>query len=73
MYPVRGARSAEVALFDLRGRLVRGLVDADLPAGTHTAVWNGRDDTGGETASGIYLYRLRADGGSEVRKMTLLR
>ena len=59
---------AQLDIYDLRGRLVTRLVDADLPAGRHTAVW---EDPG--VASGVYFARLSAEGRTEVHKMTLLR
>ena len=59
---------ARLDIYDVRGRLVARLVDADLPAGRHTAVWQ---DPG--VASGVYFARLSADGRTEVHKMTLLR
>ena len=39
---------------------VRALVDRTLDAGTHTAVWDGRDDERREVASGVYFYRMTA-------------
>lgn len=60
-------------IYDLRGRLVRRLVDAALPAGRHEAAWDGRDDQGGAAASGLYFCRLHSSGGASVHKMALVR
>ena len=52
------AGRARLGLFDLRGRLVRELVNGDLPAGPHEVRWDGRDEAGREAAcSGVYLCR----------------
>lgn len=51
-----------LAVYDLRGRLVRDLVQGPRTAGDHTEVWDGRDDAGREVSSGVYLARLIADG-----------
>jgi len=67
-----GAR-VQLRIFDVRGRLVRALVDQDYDAGTWQVTWNGRDDTGRTVASGTYLYELRADDQRKVRKMGLLK
>ena len=41
-----------------------------LTCAQYTAYWDGKDRrTGGEVASGIYLYRLEVDGRAVVRKM----
>ena len=68
----RDAR-ADLVVYDLAGARVRTLVDGLLAAGTHRAVWNGRDDAGSPVASGVYLYRLRTDGVAQTRRMTLIR
>ncbi|MDZ7269160.1 MAG: T9SS type A sorting domain-containing protein [candidate division KSB1 bacterium] len=55
-------RSVRLQIFNLRGELVRMLVNKDMPAGVHEVRWNGRDKTGRPAASGIYFYRLALDG-----------
>ncbi len=60
-------------IFDVRGRLVRTLLDAPVAAGGKSVRWDGRDDAGGSVATGVYLYRLNAPGFSETRKMLLLK
>lgn len=62
-----------LAVFDLRGRCVATLIDGELPAGRHEAVWRGRDDRGREVGSGTYVYRLTADGRTLTDKMLLLK
>lgn len=59
-------------IYDAAGRRVRGLVSAVLPAGDHTAVWDGTDDSHRRVPSGVYLYRLESGGALVSRKMPLL-
>jgi FlgD Ig-like domain len=56
-------RSTEVtlAVFDPSGRRLRRLVAGALPAGSHEAMWDFRDDRGRAMPTGIYLVRLDAD------------
>ncbi len=60
-------------VFDVSGRLVRTLIDETMPAGNHVARWNGLSETGSESASGVYLYRIEMAGWSETRRMILIR
>jgi len=63
-----------VRVFDVRGRLVRTLVDGWRPAGVHVARWNGETDSGGKSASGVYFYMITyPDGQLSSKKMTILR
>jgi hypothetical protein len=70
--PTGGAR-VELKVYDFAGRLVRTLVDEDLPAGEHTVSWRGADDRGRQVASGVYVCRLRAGETVATRKLNLVK
>ena len=76
-----------LVVYDATGRYVRELVNRSVAVGFHMVVWDGRDNTGREMGSGVYLYRLQwqaassQDGDSTpdrvrettVRRMVLVR
>jgi len=68
-------QAAPVALkiFNILGAEVRTLIDESYRAGYHRILWDGKDNHGNPAASGVYLYQLRAENFSQVRKMSLLR
>ncbi len=66
-------RSVRLELYDVSGRLVRTLVDDELPAGAHTASWDGRADGGRECAAGVYFARLATEGEETTGKVVKLR
>jgi hypothetical protein len=69
-------RDGAVALdiHDVRGHLVRRIVRAELPAGDHQYVWDGRDERGSAVASGQYFARLVGpDLKPTARKLMLVR
>ena len=61
-----------VRVFDLRGRLVRTVLDEHVDQGA-TLSWDGRDDRGGQVASGAYFYEARMHGEVRVGRMLLLK
>jgi hypothetical protein len=63
----------ELAVYDLGGRKVRTLVSETRSSGDYSVTWDGRDETGGQAASGLYLYKLSTDGKTVTRKMTLVK
>ncbi|MBN2169685.1 MAG: hypothetical protein JW819_00020 [Candidatus Krumholzibacteriota bacterium] len=66
--------TATVEIVDVTGRRLRRLLDGvQLPAGTHTLDWDGRDDAGHPAAAGVYLCRLRAGGATDARKLALVK
>jgi hypothetical protein len=62
-----------LAIHDLAGRLIRTLVDQYLSAGSHQAIWDGRDAFGRDVASGTYLARFESGGGLETLGIGLVR
>lgn len=65
--------TVRLALYDVRGRLVRELVNGDRSAGRHEVAWDGTDAAGRGCASGVYFLQLRADGVRRQTAVTLLR
>ena len=76
-YDLPFAGRAKLCIYDVMGQRIRRMVDDEKQAGSHQVIWDGRDDAGGETASGMYLYRLEAQREDavivEVKRMILLR
>ena len=61
-------------IYDLAGREVRTLLEkSPWDAGIHEIKWDGRDDLGRSSASGIYFVRLNASTERLTRKVTLLK
>ena len=67
------AQRVRLGIYAVDGSLVRTLFDEELPAGTHQAVWDGRDRRGGRAASGVYFYRVETPGAAVTRKMVLVK
>jgi hypothetical protein len=62
-----------IRIYDVSGRLVRTLVDAEQPAGYYVALWNGLNDSGQKAASGVYFCRMESAHFREIRKLVLLK
>lgn len=74
LYEVGRPAQVTLRIYNLRGQLVRTLVDAPHGAQTYWVYWDGRDNRGQRVPGGIYLYELRVDGlRVAARKMTVLR
>jgi parallel beta-helix repeat protein len=63
----------KLAVYDLSGRQVRVLEDADLSAGRHQAAWDARDEAGRPLPSGVYLYRIEEGGRTSSGRLVLTR
>jgi len=69
-YVLPAEADVTLAIFDIAGRQVRTLFTGSQPAGPHSVVWRGTDDSGRVLGSGVYLCRLIA--GREVRTVKVL-
>lgn len=72
-YALPRQSQVRITVCNVAGQSVRRLVDGVQMAGLHRVSWDGRDATGREVASGIYIYRLEADAVVVSRKMILLK
>ena len=73
-FSARGGEPAQLAVYDLRGRLVRTLVRGALPPGPQDVPWDGRDEQGRSVPSGQYFARFaEGDDPPAVRKLMLVR
>ena len=64
---------ADLEVFNIAGQSVKVLLNGKMSAGNHSAAWDGKDKSGRLLPSGIYLYRLKMAGFSEVKRMVLLK
>jgi spore coat protein A len=60
-----------LVIYDLRGRVVKVLMEGDQKAGQYDLVWNGQDSSGSAVSSGTYFARLETSFGSAVEKLVL--
>jgi hypothetical protein len=72
-FSLPNAEQVSLEIYNLKGQRVKSLTRGMLPAGKHSYVWNGMDESGQPVASGVYLYRLQAGSFTESRKMMLMK
>lgn len=69
--PVAG--HGHLAVFNLRGEMVRVLAEGEMAEGPNQVVWNGLDQHGNRVASGPYIIRLETNAGVRTGKLTVLK
>lgn len=71
-FSLREAASVDLAVFNLKGELIRRLISAGMDAGEHEVTWDGRDRGGMALASGVYLVRLIAGDVTMTQRVLLI-
>jgi hypothetical protein len=58
-----------IDIYNINGKLISRIYDAETVAGIHKAVWSGVDSEGNRVAGGMYFYQLNAGNGQVSGKM----
>ncbi len=73
MFDLAEATPVTLAVYNVKGQLVRCLLQAPLGAGTHRILWDGTDESRRPVASGIYFFRIASPALTASRKAVLLK
>jgi hypothetical protein len=60
-------------IYNIKGQLVKTLVDEEKLPGDYNVIWDGKDNSGREVSSGIYFYQLKTKDYTDIKKMVLVR
>ncbi|HOD53139.1 MAG TPA: Ig-like domain-containing protein, partial [Candidatus Cloacimonadota bacterium] len=63
----------KINIYNIKGQLVKQLLNDSYKAGHHTVTWNGKDDRGKSVSSGVYFYHMQSSDYSAVRKMMMIK
>lgn len=68
------ASNVQLEISNILGQRVATLIEGDhLSAGTYEITWDGRDYTGREVSSGVYIYSLTAGDNVQYRRMIMMK
>ena len=72
-YVIPKTGTVEINIYDIRGKLIRTIVNQNQTDGLHKAYWDGRDEAGKKAASGIFVYTVKFEKICLSKKMILLK
>ncbi len=73
-YSMPVAGHLKLSIYNVRGQLVKTMIDGNRPAGAdQDIVWDGTNNQGGDVSAGVYFYEARTGGEVQVRKMALVK
>lgn len=72
-YSLKEAGNVRIDIFNTRGQFIRSFSAIHSTGGTFSLAWDGKDSTGMEVSSGLYLYRMQTKNYSATRKMMMLK
>jgi len=63
----------ELIVYNIKGERVRNILNDYSEEGWHEMEWDGRNEQGASTTSGVYILRLRSGAGEINRKISQLK
>ncbi len=72
-FSMRETGRMELAVYNIRGQLVKKFVDGVQPEGEFQITWDGRDSQGRPLSSGIYFLRMQTDNYQHTSKMMIVK
>lgn len=70
-YVLKEANPVRIAVYDLKGRVVKLVTEGEQKAGKHRVIWDATDNNGRRVATGCYFYRITAGRTTVCKKMIL--
>jgi hypothetical protein len=65
--------TSTLKIYNVKGQVIKTLINGITPAGTHSIEWNGTDNNNKAVSSGLYFYRLETPEKTITNKMMLLK
>lgn len=62
-----------MVIMDIRGRVVRTLINKEERFGYQSVVWDAKNDDGDKVSSGVYFYQIRSDNFNAVGKLVFVK
>jgi hypothetical protein len=72
-YDLKTASDVSIQIYNVKGQLIKILVNAHRNAGHYDVVWNGSDENGNTVGSGVYFYRMDAGKYHKTQKMVMMK
>ncbi len=63
----------EISVYNLLGSKVKTLIDMKMAAGSYQTIWQGKDDSGQQAASGMYLVVMKTGQKRQTQKVLLIK
>lgn len=65
--------NVRVTIYDMKGRLVRTLVNGFRSSGQQLVAWDGSNSTNGRVASGVYFFRIETTEAVQVQRVAVVK
>ncbi|MDP8201843.1 MAG: C25 family cysteine peptidase, partial [Candidatus Tenebribacter burtonii] len=72
-FSTKEADFVSIDIYNMKGQLVKTLVNEQLDAAYYNIAWNGKDNSNKTISSGVYFYKMRSSNYTATKKMILMK
>ncbi|HPM03852.1 MAG TPA: FlgD immunoglobulin-like domain containing protein, partial [Candidatus Cloacimonadota bacterium] len=72
-FSLKNNSKVKIAIYNVKGELVKELLDKNMQAGKHSIVWDGKNTNHKTVSAGIYLLRMISNDYQSTRKMIMIK
>jgi len=72
-YQLMNDSFVDIAIYDVRGKLIKNLLSKRQKSGSHLIQWNAENNSGRQVSSGVYIYTINYDAISIAKKMMFIK
>jgi len=72
-YAIKEAGKVKIEVYNIKGQLVKTLVNVIKEAGNSMVTWSGKDNNNKPVSSGMYFYKMRSGNYTSSKKMIILK
>ena len=72
-FSVAKPQNVQISVYNIRGQLVKNLLNEKFETGHHDVIWQGEDNNGRSVSSGVYFYRFVTEESTKVNRMLLMK
>jgi len=73
LYNIAQTGNVRISVYNIKGQMVRILVNEPKATGQHSIIWDGLDYRANKVSSGIYFYKMDTKSGTVTKKMMLVK
>ncbi|MDA3812686.1 MAG: T9SS type A sorting domain-containing protein, partial [Candidatus Cloacimonetes bacterium] len=72
-YSIKETGNVTIEVYNLKGQLVKMLINDVKETGDYTTIWDGTDSCNNPVSSGVYFYKMKSGNYTETKKMILMK
>lgn len=72
-YQLAEKSKVKIDVFNLKGQIIKNLVNEEVSAGYYEIIWDGKDNNNSSVPSGVYFYRMKSDKDTDTKKMIMMK